>query len=257
MKEISLKVSGTIGANTRRPLLVPSYNGVGGATATQVGFVVTVTFTNPHNLDSSTSGLLNGVGTDVYVPFVTGAIKGDLLGLPTAEVYNNITVTSTTAFTCLSRISVTVSTPQTVTAGASTWKQHYTCGATIPSNTLQVGSSFRITANVFTPSTVSSRNLALTGTTLATATNSAFFWGETFTTTSRTASNYVSVAQIAGVGSDPTTILTDNTTTSIKFAPGANMDIALPITICYTAVFNSVAVNDYALLMPVVVEIIG
>jgi hypothetical protein len=262
MKEINLKVSGSLGSTTRKPLLVPSYNGTG-ITATQSGFVVTVDFNGvAHNIDS-TAGMISNVGVDVYLKFATGAIVGDLLGTPTNEIYNNITVTSTTTFTCLSRVSATVSTPQAVTQGLNTFKAFQTSGLTIPANTFQVGSMFRVSGVVLTPATPATRNLTLGGVPSTYSINSGFFWNDNTAAATRLQFRYVSLVQFLSGGADPTLMVTDNTTGNsttvqpLKILPGQYMDMAAPIVLCHTVNFNNVMLNDYALLFPMTVELIA
>ena len=254
MQLINTKASGTVNSITKKPLLIPSYNGTGAITATQSGFLVTVDFGGvAHNLDSTTSGLLNGVGTDVYLKFGTGAIVGDLLGSPTNEIYNNVTWTSTTQFTCLSRISATVSTPQAVTQCLSAYKQHATSGFVIPANMLQVGSAFRVSASIITPvSVVASRNISVLGNTLAASNQTGFFWSNSNVTVTQALAKTSALVQFLSNGSDPTVALTPNdngtsTTSPIKFASGQNMDITNPITICHCVNFQSVMLNDYVI----------
>jgi hypothetical protein len=261
MQQINSKVSGTVGSITRRPLLVPSYMGTGSITATQSGLLVTVDFGGvAHNIDSTPAGLISNVNTDVFLKVTSGAIIGDAGG---SEVYNNITVTSPTQFTCLSRVSATVSTPQAVTQSLSAFKQHPTSGVTIPAGTLQIGSAVKLTALVLTPTgVVATRNIMLQGSTLASSNQGAPFWNDTSAVVTRVITRLIAVINILSTGSDPTFTLFDgtvgnSTTSQVKFNSGQNMDVANSITFCHYINFNSVALNDYALLLPVIAEILA
>jgi hypothetical protein len=245
-------ISGALTADSKCPLLVPSYNGAG-ITATQVGYLVTVDFGGvAHNILSEVSYGISNANTDVFLKFATAAIHADV---GNTMIYNNIIVTSPTTFTCLSRISATVTTSQAVTQLTGyTPIQSY--GVTIPANTLQVGSSFRITTAILLPTGITARVLQLAGNTKGAVNQNAVFWAESSINTSATYKTYTTVITLLGAGTDSTFMLSGSTASGIFVASGQNIDSTVNNTFTHFVNFGNQLYNDYALIANTMIEVI-
>ena len=149
MKEIYTKVSGSVTPDDNSPVIVPSFNN-GGATATQSGYVITVTCVNNHNISTLGIDGISDQNVRVYLRFANV--------LPTGT-YGNIIVISTKIFTCVASISQTISTPVAISHFGSGTYSLSSLGMNFLPNELISGCSIRTEAMIFFPTTgVASRS---------------------------------------------------------------------------------------------------
>lgn len=111
----------------------------GTTTASQSGTTITVTCSVAHNISSAAADRLSGTGALVYLNMAAGAIaKG---------FYSNLTVTSTTQFTCTSTVSQTVAS-QTVTALGTTLVEVLPFKGSMASGILNAKSQIKYNFNI-------------------------------------------------------------------------------------------------------------
>lgn len=242
MKEISVNSASFITPNVPGLYIIPSVN-FGAVTALQSGYIVTLSFTNAHNIP--TSGNIINI-TNPYI-FITTASSTIVTGW-----YSSVTIVNANTLTCVSTISQNIISPVTLTPTGSTPQIFSNPTINIPGNYLKVGSVLKIEAfltlpNSITraatfgifPSTATNTIGAFFSTSLSTAVYNLYIESISVFLTSTSDSIFVSAIN----GSSGTNTLTNNLQgngNNVSLVNGFNLECIIN--------FNNISVNDFALL---------
>ena len=242
MKEISVNSAGFITPNIPGLYIIPSIN-FGAVTALQSGYIITLSFTNAHNIPVSG----NIINTAIPYIFITTASSTITTGW-----YSSVSVINANTVTCVSTISQNVISPITLTPTGSTPQIFSSTLINIPGNYLKVGSVLEIEAFLTLPTSIT--RAATFGIFPSTATNTI---GAFFTTSLNTSTYNLYVKSISVFltsssdsvfvsainGSSGTNTLTNNLQgvgNNVSLINGFNLECIIN--------FNNISVNDYALL---------
>ena len=231
MIEISNQTSGIFLPDDNSPVLVPSFNN-GGATATQSGFIITVTCVNSHNISSNFDNGITNNNVRVYIAFASVIPSG---------VFSNIIIATPKIFRCLSSISRTVTTPVNVTPLGSGNISVTDLSTVIPGNTLKLGSSIKIEAMVSMPSSgVATRSM-----TLGIGVPTSPFLFSTSAVTSDVTANFYLIQTMIGFLSN-TDFIKHNGAAATKVVNSV-INTQSNISICPSVKFGTPVTNDYQL----------